>query len=92
MTNSIPTFEVLRNRALIGTVRAVSLKQAVKRARALYGRCEVIGVSNARHADHFTGQDSHRSEGRGPCNNTESGKARIEAIRLKAIADFMAAQ
>lgn len=92
MTNAMPIFEVLRNRRFVGTVAAVSLKQAVKRAQARYGRCEVIGVNIARHADAIQWQDCNRTEGRAPCNNTESGKARIEAIRLKAIADYMAAQ
>lgn len=92
MTNSVPTFEVYRNRAFVGIVRAVSLRQAVNRAHKMYGRCEVIGVSNARHADAYTSQDGHRSEGRGPCNNTLAKQARIEAIRLQAIADWKASQ
>lgn len=90
MTNPMPSFEVLVNRRAVGTVRAVSLKQAVKRANALYGRCEVIGAV-ARHADAIQWQDMNRTEGRAPCNNTESGKARIEAIRIAEIRKWQGA-
>lgn len=84
------TFEVLRNRTAIGEVRAVSLRQAVITARRTYGRCEVIAARIARNADKLHGPDDHRTEGRGPCNNTREGKARIEAIRQAAIAEYMA--
>lgn len=84
------TFEVLRNRTLIGEVKAVSLRQAVLTAKRVYGRCEVIAPRIARNADRFHDADSHRTEGRGPCNNTREGKARIEAIRQAAIAEYLA--
>jgi hypothetical protein len=90
MSNPMPTFIILRNRVEIGTVRAVSLSQAVRRAKGRYGRCEVIAAEIARHADKFHGADDHRTEGRAPCNNTEEGKARIEAIRRAAIAEWEA--
>lgn len=92
MTNSVPTFTVYRNRAFVGTVRAVSLKQAVKRAHARFGRCEVLGVNIARHADAFTHSDGARSERRLPCNRSLEAKEKLEAIRLQAIADWKASQ
>lgn len=86
------TFEVLRNRVLVGEVKAVSLRQAVLTARRTFGRCEVIAPRIARNADRFHDADSHRTEGRGPCNATSEGKARIEAIRQAAIAKWKAEQ
>lgn len=86
------TFEVLRNRAVIGEVKAVSLRQAVLTARRTYGRCEVIASRIARNADKYHGADDHRTEGRAPCNNTPEGKAAIEAIRQAEIAKWKAAQ
>lgn len=85
------TYEVLRNRTVIGTVKAVSVRQAMQTARRHYGRCEVIGTIakpelTAQYADYG------RTEGRAPCNNTAEGKARIAAIREAEIAKWKAAQ
>ncbi len=82
-------FEVLRNRQFVGTVKAVSLRQALITAERRFGRCEVIAPKVTR-VDAFAGPDSHRTEGRGPCNNTPAGKARIEAIRNEALARWKA--
>lgn len=46
MTNPMPIFAIYRNRVELGTVSAVSYAQAMKRARAIYGRCEVLAVGN----------------------------------------------
>lgn len=81
------TFEILRNRTLVGTVKAVSLRQAVLTAARRYGRCEVIAAKVSK-ADAIHGPDAHRTEGRGPCNNDAASKARIESIRRAAIAQF----
>ncbi len=48
MTDLIPTFRVLKNRVLIGTVSALTEKQAHARAYAKFGRCEVIKADMAR--------------------------------------------
>lgn len=83
------TFEVYRNRTFIATIKAVSLRQAVETAKRRHGRVEVLAASVAR-PDRM--MDYGRTEGRAPCNNTSEGKARIEAIRQAAIAEFMARQ
>jgi hypothetical protein len=60
MTNSMPTFRVLKNTNFVGYVNAVSYAQAIERAVNLYGRCEVIACGNARmdrkgrHADSYS--------------------------------------
>lgn len=60
MTNTMPTFAVLKNTNLVGYVNAVSYEQAIARAIGLYGRCEVIAQGNARmdrkgrHADSYS--------------------------------------
>lgn len=83
-------FEVLQNRVFVGYIQGRTLAEAVKLAKGRYGRCEVIAPALGKRADRFHGPDSHRTEGRRPCNNTEAGKARIEAIRLEAIAKWKA--
>lgn len=80
-------FEVYRNRTFVGTVKAVSLRQACQTAKARYGRCEVIGVKVAA-PDKL--MEYGRTEGRGPCNQSVEAKARIEAIRKAAIAEYCA--
>jgi hypothetical protein len=83
-------FEVLRNGRFVGYVSARSQAEAVNRAGKRYGRCEVIAAYRAPFADVYQTPDSHRTEGRRPCNNTAEGKARIEAIRQAAIAEYAA--
>lgn len=41
-TNPMPVFNVFKHKAFVGTVSAVSMKQARIRAKGLFGRCEVI--------------------------------------------------
>lgn len=80
-------YEVYRNRAFIGTVKAVSLRQALQTARRRHGRCEVIGLMAApEKVSQYA--DCARTEGRAPCNQSAAAKARIEAIRLAAIAEY----
>jgi hypothetical protein len=40
--NPMPRFKVLKNKAFVGYVSGVSVKQAAGRANGLYGRCEII--------------------------------------------------
>jgi hypothetical protein len=52
MTNSMPTFAVLRNKTHLGFVSAVSHAQAMKRAATLarkegYDRFEIVACGNA---------------------------------------------
>ncbi len=83
------TFEVLRNRTFVATVKAVSLRQACETAKRRYGRVEVVAASVAS-PDRM--MDHGRTEGRAPCNRGAAAKARIETIRQQAIADWQAAQ
>lgn len=91
MTNPMPTFACYKNRVFVGYVRGVSLQQAAKRAKGLYGRCELIGAGIAKHADRAHNVDSHRTEGRKPCNQSADAKARIEAIRQAEIDKWLMA-
>lgn len=83
-------FEARRNGLFVGFISARSQAEAVARAAKRYGRVEVLAAYRAPFADAFQTPDSHRTEGRRPCNNTAEGKARIEAIRQAAIAEYEA--
>jgi hypothetical protein len=79
------TFEITRNGLFLATVKAVSLRQACITAARRHGRVEVIAAKVAG-SDRM--MDYGRTEGRSPCNQSDSAKARIEAIRNQAIADY----
>lgn len=90
---TMPTFAVYVNRVFMGHVQAITEVAAHKRAKALYGRCEVIpGFRKLAPKGRVLRADSSFTEGRSPCNNTAEGKAKIEAIRKAEIAKWMASQ
>jgi hypothetical protein len=84
MTNTMPTFTVLKNKVQIGVVSAVSYEQALARAVGRYGRCEVVANGNARMDRKGRHADSY-SHGRRPYA-TPGFEARREAL----IAEFKA--
>ncbi len=71
MTNSMPTFAVLRNKVIIGYVSAVSHAQAMQRAATVardagYRRFEIMAEGNvelARGADRKAGYVDHSYNG-----------------------------
>jgi len=59
MINAMPTFAASRNGVFQGNVRAVSIEQAIKRARKLYGRCEVMPASEGAISKRFQATPHH---------------------------------
>lgn len=83
-------FEVYRKSVFAGTVKAVSLRQAVETATRRYGDCEVLPLDTVAATDRLeTYGRTRRQQAR---NIDAESKARLEAIRLQAIADWKAAQ
>lgn len=81
-------FEVYRKGTFTATVKAVSLRQAVETAARRYGDCEVMPLDVVARTDRFeTYGRTMRQQAR---NTSAEGKARIEAIRQAAIADYEA--
>lgn len=76
--NAMPIFIASSYGVELGVISAVSYAQAIKRARKLFGRCEVIAVGNVpmdrkgRHAD-------SRTHGRAPYD-TKGFDARRNAL------------
>lgn len=69
MTNTMPTFAVYKNRVMIGTVSALTEKQAHERALRKYGRCEVMKANMDRRltaTDRVERSDSSFTHGRSP--------------------------
>ncbi len=68
-TSTIPTFAVYKNRVLVGTVSALTEKQAHRRAFGKYGRCEVMKADMDRRltaTDRVQAADSSFTHGRSP--------------------------
>lgn len=91
MRNAMPTFTVLKNKLVVGTVSAVSYDQAVARAYGRYGRCEVIANGNVAIDKAANGKrgrnDQSFTHGRRPYATPG-----FEARRAALIAEFKAAQ
>lgn len=88
MSNSMPQFAVYRFRNFCGYVNAVSYEQALKRARKLYGRCEVMACGNVkmnRSANTNGRSDMSYTHGRSPCPTPG-----FEARRAALIAEHKA--
>ena len=69
MTNLIPTFSVFKNRVLVGTVSALTEKQAHARAYGKFGRCEVMKNGTDRRLSQngrIARNDSSFTHGRAP--------------------------
>lgn len=82
-------FEVYRKSNFVGTVKAVSLRQAVTTADRRYGDCEVYPIDGIARPDRFNGANgkTRRQQER---NTSAEAKARIEAIRQAEIAKWAA--
>lgn len=83
-------FEVYRKSVFVGTVKAVSLRQAVETAKRRHGDCEVMPLDRVAATDRLeTYGHTMRQQER---NRDAESKARIEAIRQQAIADWQASR
>ncbi|USM11446.1 hypothetical protein vBCbaSRXM_1 [Citromicrobium phage vB_CbaS-RXM] len=81
-------FECYSKSVYLGTVKAVSLRQACETAKRQYGDCEVMPLDRVARPDRL--QTYGRTMRQQARNQTAEGKARIEAIRQAAIAEYQA--